>query len=138
MDNSLNSRNNLWNTCFFKKGEWKIKRIQFISQEEISINNTTKREEALRKLDDSKSREERARIYGEGYKQGRFDEYIERWEHELKLSDEISEEYYQVDKVLNQDLYSIYATRSSRYIAENLKKEDAELIVWALNTRIKS
>lgn len=43
---------------------------------------------------------------------------------------------YELDKQLCQDLYSIYLEKESRNIAENLKKEDAELILNALNLDI--
>ncbi|WP_158081954.1 hypothetical protein [Paenibacillus ferrarius] len=40
---------------------------------------------------------------------------------------------YEVDRELTKENYSIFDTSEERYIAENLKKLDAELIALALN-----
>lgn len=42
-------------------------------------------------------------------------------------------ERYEVDKELLKDVYYVYDTSESRYIAEKLTKADAELIANALN-----
>ncbi|QWU14293.1 hypothetical protein SAMN04487895_101592 [Paenibacillus sophorae] len=45
---------------------------------------------------------------------------------------------YEVDKRLLKDEYSIFDTTESRYLAEGLKKDDAELIAEALNRQSES